>query len=80
MRAYQGREKFNDQCNEGVSFAFVLYETLDRVCRLTEHEKAEAFPFMLKEEALSYNRRVYSTEDTFDGLRQKLFDFYTREK
>lgn len=35
---------------------------------------------MLKEEALSYYTRVYRPGDSFDGIREKLFDFYNSEE
>lgn len=50
------------------------------MCHLIEQEKANAFPVMLKEEALSYYKRVYSIKDTIDGICQKLVDFYTSEE
>ena len=57
MRAYQGRQKFNGNIEDDFSTAVNLFNTLSRLCRLSENEKAEAVPIMLNGEALSY----YST-------------------
>ncbi len=54
MRAFQGRQKFNGAFDEDLSSCLELYETMALICRLTDAEKAEALPVMIKEDALNF--------------------------
>ena len=65
MRAYTGREKFSGAFDEDLNSALELYETMSRMCYLTEEQKAKGFPVMLRDDALNYYLTTHNPEDTF---------------
>lgn len=77
MKAYQGRDKYSGRWDEDLNSALQLYDTLSNLCRLEEHEKAEAMPVMLKSDALSYYSSFYKSGMSYDEVVRKLSEWYT---
>lgn len=52
MKAFQGRKKFSGGFDEDFNSILELYETMSRMCRPSEFQKAEDFPVILEADAL----------------------------
>ncbi len=76
MRAFQGRNKFSGAFDEDLSSSLELYDTMARIRHLTDEEKAEGFPVMLKDDALSFYMTLGRHDDTYETVSQRFMDHH----
>ncbi len=74
LRAFQGRNKFSGAFDEDLSSSSELYDTMARMCHLTDKEKAEGFPVMLKDDALSFYVTSRKHDDTYETVSPGFVD------
>lgn len=51
MRAYQNRKQFASEWDQDINSALLMFNTLERICHVTQAEKREEIPLMLRDEA-----------------------------
>lgn len=76
MKAYHGRKHYSGALDEDLQGSLELYETMCRVCRLSDDEKAQGMPVMLKDDALSFYMSVFKPGNTYENISQQLIDNY----
>ena len=76
MRAYGNRDKFSGAFDEDLNSALELYETMSRMCRLSEKQKAEGFPIMLRADALNFYLTSTLPNDTFGVIVERFRQNY----
>ncbi len=54
MKSYHGRKQFSGAFDEDLNSALELYDIMTHMCHLSDSEKAEAMPVMLKDDALNF--------------------------
>jgi len=74
MKSYQGRKQYSGSWSDDLNSALELYDTLAHVCKLSEKEKAEAMPVMLRGDALSFFTLFVTREDSYQEITKKLRD------
>lgn len=75
MKAYHGKDSFSGGREEALDNSIGVYETMAKMCQVTEEEKLQSLPIMLKGDALSYffnNMQSCSTyTEVIQMLKQK---------
>ena len=54
IQAFKGRKKFSGGFDEDLNSILLIFESMSRMCRLTEEQKAEGFPTILEDDALQF--------------------------
>ena len=80
MKAYQNRQSYTGAWDEDFNGHVELYDTLSRLCGLSDAEKAESLPIMLRDDALSFYTRNYKVGDSYVGIITKMREWYTSEE
>lgn len=74
MGAYQGRQKFYGAFDEDLNSTLGLYDTLCRICRMFDTEKAEGVLVMLRDDALNFYLKSTLEGDTFETIVKRFRD------
>lgn len=54
MKAYYGKPIFSGGWDEGIDNFLGVYNTMTKMCEMTDEEKLKSLPIMLSGDALSY--------------------------
>ncbi len=76
MKSYHGRKQFSGAFDEDLNSALELYDIMTRMCHLSDSEKAEAMPVMLKDDALNFYMTTTKPGDSFNTISQRFIDHY----
>ena len=80
MKAYQNKTKFGGEWDDNLQGCLELYESLCKICHLTDEEKTQSIPFMLRHDAMKFYSENVTKNDSYAEVLEKLKDHYTSEE
>ena len=77
MKSYQNRTTFGGEWSDNLHSSIQLFESLCKMCRLTEDEKLQSVPVMLRDRKMKFYSENFTELDTYEDINKMLEDRYT---